>query len=295
MAGSRNVAVARADERRLVTDRTLGATCVELGLLSPEQVDQVLHLQKEDGSRFGDAAIKLGVLTSADVEVAVARQFDFSFDVAAVTRFSRNVVTACAPFSAQAEVFRTIRSQLILRWLNGKAAKNTIAVASSEHGEGRSSVAANLAVTFSQSGKRTLLVDADLRAPCQHRLFGIENRVGFATLLCGRGGPETIQAIEGFPKLSILPAGGTPPDPAELLARSTFEDLRSEFSTSFDVVIFDTPPAVKTVDAHIVAAALGTALLVTRRHVTRTSQLQALANSLVSLKATVVGTVLNEF
>ena len=200
--------------------------------------------------------------------------------------FPADLVTAYAPFTRQAEAFRAVCTQLAQRWLDGQSEGKAVAIVSSGRAEGRSSMAANLGVAFSQSGKRTLVVDADLRTPRQHRLFNVENQAGLATLLCGwTPRLKPLQSIAGLPKLSVLVAGPTPPDAADLLSRPVFGDLCAEFTEAFDVVIFDTAPAAMAADAQIVASCAGTALLVARRHATRTSSLQELAANLVSARA----------
>ena len=86
-------------------------------------------------------------------------------------------------------------------------------------GEGRSYITANLAVLFSQMGKRTLVIDADLRKPRQHRIFGLPGKIGLSALLAGRAGAEVMCDIPQLPGLTVLPAGVLPPNPQELLSR----------------------------------------------------------------------------
>lgn len=276
------------------SDRSIGAIFIDAGKLDWEQAERILHLQRDEGLHFGDAAIKLGLLTAADVQSALSLQFDFP-NPGDFGSLSSDLVAACTPSTRQAEAFRAVRTQLMLHWFDGDAARKTLAVVSTERGEGRSFVAANLAVAFSQLGQHTLLIDADMREACHHRLFGIDNRLGLSALLSGRDRPEAIQRIRGLPKLAVLPAGALPPNPAELLSRPTFENLLMELTTSFDVILLDTPPVALSVDAQIISTRTGAVLLVARRNATRISSMQMAAANLGDVKATVVGVVLNDF
>ena len=121
------------------------------------------------------------------------------------------------------EHLRSLRTQLSLRWFENQQA--ALAIVSPGSGEGRSWIAANLAVLFAQTGKRTLLIDADLRRPRQHALFGIPERNGLSSILAGRAGLDGLTEIPGVPDLTVLPAGVVPPNPQELLARPLFQRL----------------------------------------------------------------------
>jgi len=277
------------------SDRSIGALLIDAGRLKPDDAERILHLQREQGMRFGDAAIKLGFLTPTDVEFALSRQFSYPYPLHGDNGISEDLVAAYAPFTPQVEALRAVRTQLMLRWFDSDSAHKTLAIVSAEHDEGRSFIAANLAVAFSQLGEHTLLVDADLRDPCQHRFFGLDNRAGLSAVLSGRGGPEAIQRVSALVDLSVLPAGAVPPNPAELLSRPPFEQLLAHLTTNFDIIILDTPPAAGSTDAQIIAARTGAAVLVARSNATRISQVHGVADSLADAKATVVGIVLNEF
>jgi len=170
-----------------------------------------------------------------------------------------------------------------------------LAVISAARQEGRSFVAANLAVVFSQLGEHTLLVDSDMRSPCQHGLFGIENRVGLSNMLSARVGREALQRISGLPRLSVLPAGARPPNPLELLSRPAFPRLLQDLAEDFDVIILDTPPAAFFADAQTVAARAGAALIVARQNTSRISELRLVSDAATRAGAAVLGTVLNQF
>src|SRR5262249_10616912 len=141
-----------------------------------------------------------------------------------------------------------------------------LAVVSPCRGEGRSYLAANLAVVFSQLGERTLLIDADMRTPRQHVMFNLENRAGLSTILSGRADMQVIEHIVPLLDLSIMPSGPVPPNPQELLGRPLFRKLLADVAQEFDIVILDPPAGNANADAQTVAARAGGALMVARRH-----------------------------
>ena len=205
------------------------------------------------------------------------------------------MIAAYAPFSPQVEALRALRSQLMLRWFGTDPEHKALAIVGSERGDGRSYIAANLAVVFSQLGAHTLLIDADLRKPCQHRLFGVSNRLGLSAVLSGRGGREAIQRVPGLLDLSVLPAGAQPPNPSELLGRSMLRRLVNELAGDHDVIILDTSPAGETSDALNVSICTGAALIVVRKNAARAWQLRGVAEGAEKSSVTLVGTVLNDY
>jgi chain length determinant protein tyrosine kinase EpsG len=195
------------------------------------------------------------------------------------------LVVACDPFHACAEELRALRTQLVIRWDNAGVKARRLAIVSPGAQEGRSYLAANLAVAFAQLGQRTLLVDADLRAPRQHALFGLDAASGLAALLAGRAGREVLRALPDFGPLSVLPAGAPPPNPQELLSRPALGALLGELQAQFDVVLLDTPPARACADAHSVAFRAGHALVLARKHRTRLADAAATIRELADTGA----------
>jgi receptor protein-tyrosine kinase len=277
-------------------ERTIGAVLVQAGKLRPQDTEEILRLQREKGLRFGDAAKELGLLNQADVEFALARQFDHPCLQRGQSEVSEDVVAAYEPFVPQVEALRAVRSQLLLRWLDHEPGPRALAVLSAARREGRSFIAANLAVVFSQIGQRTLLIDADLRNPSQHRLFGLDNRVGLSAVLSGRAGAhETLQRIASLPNLSILPAGALPPSPQDLLARPALGQLLHQLATQADLILLDCPHVGQTGDAQTIAVRAGAALIVVRKNASRMWRVQGVSESVLQAKTSIVGAVLNEF
>jgi len=293
--GANNLISAATESILPKADRSIGNILVEAGRLTLESAARIVRLQREKNLRFGDAAIQLGLLTHADIEFALSRQFNHTYLLRGESKVSEDLVAAYAPFSHQSEALRALRSQLMTRWFDGNPAHKALAIVSAERKDGRSFLAANLAVVFSQLGAHTLLIDADLRNSCQHTLFGLDNRAGLSAVLSERAGPDAIQRIPGLLDLSVLPAGAQPPNPHELLARAPFWKVLREVEKKFDVVLLDSPAAAHYADAQTVAVRAGAAMIVARKNTARRWQVCGVSDTVSQASTTIVGAVLNEF
>lgn len=273
--------------------RAMGVILVDAGRLSPTDAERILQFQKERGARFGEAGMALGLLTDDDVRFALSVQFDYPY-LARESNLSRELVAAYQPASSPVEQLRALRSQLMLRWFDTAAERKGLAIVSAGPREGRSYIAANLAIVFSQLGQRTLLIDADMRSPRQHVLFNLGKSAGLSDMLAGRAGPEAVLGIAALQDLSVLPAGTLPPNPQELLGRQEFSKLLQSLGEDFDVIIIDTPPASECADAHTVAVRAGAALMVARQDRSSIPQMAQFTHGLREFGVTLVGSVLND-
>jgi protein-tyrosine kinase len=276
-------------------DRRIGSLLAEAGKLGARDIERVMDLQQKEGLRFGEAAHRLGLITEDDLHRALANQYDFPHLPPGNGRINRELVVANDPFHPRAEELWTLRTQLLIRWSNREASRRALAIVSPGSGEGRSYVAANLAVVFSQLGERTLLIDADLRAPRQHQIFNIPDRVGLSAVLSGRADRGAVIPVPQFGSLSVLPAGACPPNPQELLSRHTLAALLNELGTEFDVILLDTPPAKLYADAQSVAFRAGSVMLLARKDHTRVADTASVIRELGDTGVLVIGTVFNAF
>src|SRR4030088_1695302 len=153
--------------------RHIGAILMDEGKLTASDAEQVLARQRELGWRFGEAAIELNLITDSDRRQAPAKQYEFPYLVSGPDGVSKELIAAWDPFHPVVEELRAVRTQLLIRWYNPEAGRRTLAITSAVSREGRSFVAANLAVVFTQLGQRALLIDADFRAPRQQSIFNI--------------------------------------------------------------------------------------------------------------------------
>lgn len=269
----------------------IGELLLDAGKVSLGDAERVLKLQREAGLRFGEAAIKLGLVTEDDVRQALSLQFDYPYLAAGDTQFGEELLAAYRPFSQPVEGLRGLRTQLLLRWFS--TGHRTLALVGANAGDGCSFHAANLAVVFSQLGERTLLIDANLRSPRLHEIFKLGNRPGLSELLAGRCGDEAVVSLDAFLGLSVLTAGAPPPNPTELLTRNQLRRWLAVFGEQYDVILLDTAPSALTGDAGAVAAHAGGVLMIARENQTPMGRLAALKEALAHTQAQVVGAVLN--
>ncbi|MGV3653786.1 MAG: chain length determinant protein tyrosine kinase EpsG [Noviherbaspirillum sp.] len=271
----------------------IGAILVDWGRLTPDEVALVAQEQERQGMRFGEVAVRMGLIQDEDIRQVLAYQFDYPYLPPQEQGFSPDLLAAYDPFSPQVEMLRAIRSELALRWFASGAP--ALVVGSANRREGASFLAANLAVVFSQLGERTLLIDANLRRPRQQQIFGIGSRLGLSDILVGRAHLETICKLDTLGDLSVLPAGTVPPNPQELLSRPAFGELTEALGGRFEKIIVDVPAFSEGADGLTVANRLGGMLLVARANHTGTADLEFVRGRLAGTGAALVGSVLLDF
>jgi chain length determinant protein tyrosine kinase EpsG len=280
-----------------VVDRRIGEILAERRSLGDEDLRRILDLQREQGMRFGECAVALQLASRDDVLYALSQQFHYPYapECGSGAR-SADLVMLNEPFSARAEAFRALRTQMLMRvWSDTGRSRRALAVISPQSGDGKTYCSANLAVALAQLGGRTLLIDADMRGPRQHLLFGLPNGGGLSAILSGRGDRDLIQSLPGLPMLSVLPVGTTPPNPLELVERPAFGLLVQELCAKFDHVVVDTPAAIYGADPVVIAARCGAALVIAREHRSRVSNLKELVGMVAGSPAQLAGVVINEF
>ncbi|UYZ24507.1 CpsD/CapB family tyrosine-protein kinase [Mesobacillus jeotgali] len=203
----------------------------------------------------------------------------------------RKLVSALDPKSPITEQYRTIRTNIQFASIDKDL--NTIMVTSSGPGDGKSTTAANLAVTFAQQGKRVLLVDADLRKPTVHYTFNLTNTIGLTSVLTKQQTLEEAFVESSIPDLSILPSGPVPPNPAELLSSVSMDTFLKQAMELFDHVVFDTPPVLAVADAQILANKCDGVILVVSSGKTEIEEAAKAKEILISSKGKLLGAVLN--
>ena len=263
--------------------------------LDNADIQHVVELQEAKGLRFGEAAVRLGLISVRDLRRALAQQYDLPHLLPENDRSDSELVVAFDPFNRCAEQMRALRAQLMIQWSTERPGSRPLAIVSPERQDGRSYMVANLAVAFAQLGSRTLLVDADLRRPRQQRIFGVPDSIGLSAVLTQRAGRDAIVQIREFGQLSLLPAGAPPPNPAELLSGQAFHRLVNELKDEFDVILFDTSAAGSCSDAQTVAFRAGSALLLARKNRTRLADTTRLVRQLELAGSQLVGTVCNAY
>ena len=164
--------------------------------------------------------------------------------------------------SIRAEAFRQLRTNL--QFVDVERPVRVLVVTSSVADEGKSTTATNLAVSFSESGRQVLLIEADLRRPRVADYLGLERAVGLTNVLAGQVDIDDVLQPWGRGGLSVLPSGSIPPNPSELLGSPRMLDLLERLKTRFEIIVIDTPPLLPVTDAAVAAAHADGAVLVAR-------------------------------
>ena len=203
-----------------------------------------------------------------------------------------NLITLTDPRSPAAEAYRTLRTNLVFSSLDRPL--HTLVVTSPTPQEGKSVTLANLAVTLAQSGRRTALVDCDLRRPSQHLLWGVANDRGLTTMVieeAAMNAPPVIEtSVEG---LTLLPSGPLPPNPADLLGSQRMDKVINALKAQAEIVLFDAPPILAVTDAVLLGAKVDGVLLVVRAGRTRRDHAGRAKEALERVGVRLVGAVLD--
>ncbi len=204
------------------------------------------------------------------------------------------LITVSNSNSIIAEQFRTIRANIKFSIADHQQVK-LILVTSSSPGEGKSTNAANLGVVYAQEGKKVLIVDADMRKPTLHHIFGVLNTTGLSTVLSWRDKFNTSIQETPIEGLFILPSGPIPPNPTELLSSKMFDNLIEEIKTNYDIIIFDAPPVLSVSDAQIVSHHCDGTLLIIHSGVTEKEEVLKTKAILRTSQAKILGVILNKY
>lgn len=202
------------------------------------------------------------------------------------------LITHADPRSPVAEAYRSLRTNLA--FARSAAPLRTIVVASPGPGDGKSTTAANLAITFAQLGQRTVIVDADLRRAVLDRTFGVERTPGLTDCILGTVALADAAKSTPVANLFVVPSGQFPPNPSELLGSNAMRELIERMKAEFDVIVFDTPPLVAVTDAAVLSTLTDGTVLVTRANVTKRATIRRALSQLGAVHARVLGAVLND-
>ena len=211
----------------------------------------------------------------------------------------RELISQVDPKSPVSEVFRALRTNL--QFMNRSKNSQTILITSTVQAEGKSWTTANLATTFAQTGRRVVIVDADMRKPRQHKIFSCKMCPGLSNYLSeineiGKreriNFKDCIQATE-VENLFLLPSGNIPPNPSELLLSENLEELIRDLSNEFDVVLFDGAPCLLVTDSTIISRMVGATVLVASYKYTKIDDLKQAKKRIKSVGGNLVGVVLN--
>lgn len=275
----------------------MGQAFVNARKLTQEEVIRIVQLQRRKHIRFGAAAIHLGLLTEEDVHGVLAQQFSYETSPkhgqGSRKKISSRLLISHSPYSAEAESIRRFRSAILLRAGEQEQACLVFALVSPNPLEGKSHLAASLAIAFSQLNLKTLLIDANLRKPAQHQFFDLSNKTGLSTMLAGRTLPTLDLSHTINSHLNVITAGPKPPNPSEILTTPNLSELLEKFTPDMKIIIIDTPPTRVGSDAQTIAPQAGNVVLVCRKDHTETDDLRKTYQDMETASARVLGSFFN--
>ena len=273
----------------------LGAIMLRQGAIDASAIERVADHQRGNEMLFGEAAVALKLVEPCAVARALAEQEYVSIEATGASNIATEVTAFHDPLSQDTESLRALRTRLAIdessRLAEGRAL--TIAIVSAQRNEGRSWLAANLAVVFAQSSRRTVLLDADLRNPRQHQLFGDASRDGMAAWLSGRSAVPGVRPVGAIRGLELLTAGSRPPNPQELIGGEAFSRTIDHLSMSASVLLIDTPAASECADYSLIAKCADVVLMVVRERVSRERQIREFTVRLAEIGKAPLGIVYN--
>lgn len=276
-----------------IEDSALQAALIRCCALDDETVARVNQVAEMLGLCFCDAALRAGIVTEQDVEYARQSTRQLRLVPSERARPGPNLLLARDPFDPRSEKLLALRTELLLRH-DAVAQANMIALLGPSAGDGRSQLAAELALAFAQLGHPTLLVDADLRRPQLHRLFNADNDDGLSRAILRRE-PARMQSVENMTNLMLLTAGPVPSNPLELLSHDHFARMVREWRQTYAFVIVDTAPVSRYSDGLAVATLIQRVLLVNRVGQTSYTLQREMLRRLMVTRAQIVGSVLSHF
>ena len=202
-----------------------------------------------------------------------------------------SIITLTDPTSPAAEAYRSLRINLEFAGVDEPL--HTLLITSSGPGEGKSTALANLAVAMSDGERDVILVDADLRRPSQHELFGLSNEHGLSDMFRDDSAFNN-PPLQSIPNstLKVLTSRTLPPIPSQLLAARKMDEVIARLAEQADVVLFDAPPVVAVTDASLLASKVDGVLLVVKAGSTRRDHVRAAKDRLEKVNARLVGAVL---
>lgn len=200
-----------------------------------------------------------------------------------------DLITLTDPRSPVSEAYRTLRTNL--SFYSHDNPIRTLVVTSSSAGEEKSETLANLAVTMAQSGRKTILVDCDLRRPSQHTIFDAKMEPGFTNMILDGSDMLPLQST-AVDNLYLLPSGTLPPNPADLLGSAKVDQIIERLANEADIVLFDAPPAIAVTDAAVLGAKVDGILLVINAGKTRRDHAERAKEILEKAKVRLVGATL---
>ncbi len=265
----------------------LGDCLVYLGVLTPEQIDKALTEQQCNGGLFGEAVIRLKMASRDQVYTALALQDGYLNPVVSPVVLPKGLALLRRPNDIAAERIRLLRTKLLT--MQTAEQLSLFSIIPAAYNVRAEFIACNLAAAFAQLGRKTLLVDADLRKPRVRRFLNLKPHKGLASALAGKAAFTEIVQETIVANLFAVTASPQKNNPQELLAADRLPTLFKEMAQNFDSVIVLSAPNGREGDGQFAWSATGAGLVVARRNVTRFHELKTLQSTLRQLDVSVFG------
>lgn len=201
------------------------------------------------------------------------------------------IITHINPKSPISEAYRVLRTNI--QYSSVDKPLKTIVITSSGPMEGKSTTIANLAVTFAQAGRRTLLIDADLRKPMVHRIFKTLNNQGLTNFLTTQGEIKSYIRQDIIKNLDILTSGTIPPNPSEILNSKAIKNFMERVKLEYDIVLIDSPPVGSVTDASVISTYVDGTILIVKSGKVEINEAKRAKETLERVNANIIGVVLN--
>jgi capsular exopolysaccharide synthesis family protein len=275
----------------------IGEIMLSRGLIGAGDIETVLEEQRAVKARFGEILIARGIADASDVVWALSQQAGAGEGpVMLQAGASEELVMVRQPYGQASEIIRSLRAQLLSTVLSPELKpRRALALVSANGGDGKTYLAANLALSLAQLGGRTIVVEADLRSPRLHEVFmlppggaGLTGTLSGSHLL-----RESVAALPDLPNLHLLPAGSAPANPVELLQQPAFALLLTTLLSQYDHVLVDTAAFDAGTDARVVAERCGMAIALARKGRTRMDSVHAALSQLQRAGVKIAGLVMN--
>lgn len=290
--------------QRSVLEGTVAGLALGLGLMALlEYLDATVHTTEELEEALGAPVLgTIGLIRNnreaKPQSTGAATNGRASADGAmAAVAVDPKLVTIMQPMGGITESFRVLRN--MVEFSNVDRPPRTLLLTSAVPGEGKTLISCNLAAVIALSGRRVILVDADLHRPCVHRAFGLDNTVGLTNLIASDQAElatrheDYLIAIPSVPSLSVLPSGPMPPNPSELLGSVRAAHVFEQLAELADVVVYDTPPSNAISDAAVLGSRVDGVIVLVRAGKTRREAVQHLSGHMRKVGARIIGGVLN--
>ncbi|MDD5765575.1 MAG: CpsD/CapB family tyrosine-protein kinase, partial [Candidatus Marinimicrobia bacterium] len=243
----------------------------------------------EDLQRLGLATVS--IIPKIDVKSAIEKSQKVFKGENLEHSLKSRLVTHYDPKSSVAEAYRTLRTNI--QFMNPDNPIRTLVVSSAGPGDGKSTTVVNIAITFASLGKKTLLIDADLRKPILHKVFDVSRGPGLTHAMIEDLNDTDIIRKTEIPNLYIITCGDIPPNPSEILASQKLRNFLDRMKSEFEIVLFDSPPIIAVTDASVISKMTDAILLVVKSGVTDTRVVARAVELLKQVKTHLIGAVLN--